>query len=260
MSTKQSFKIAGVDGCKGGWLVAIVEVKGKRHSFELTCMPPPITNFSDVLWATKGCKVVCIDIPIGLSDRDRRRCDQKAKEILGNRQCCVFFAPIRPILSYKRYPAANRTSRCLSGHGLSIQSFNIMDKIHQVDSVMTPNKQKRFREVHPEVCFWALNHGQPMQRKKTTDAGRKDRMRVLAPIFQNLRGIVTKDNRAKGVKVDDILDALVAAYTAGQVVLDNYSTLPARPQRDGKGLRMEILCPAACDPKFGVLKPPHLSC
>ena len=41
--------------------------------------------------------------------------------------------------------------------------------------------------------------------------------------------------------MDDALDALVAAWTAGQAVLGKVTTLPENPPRDRKGLRMEMV-------------------
>ena len=44
--------------------------------------------------------------------------------------------------------------------------------------------------------------------------------------------------------MDDALDAIVAAWTAGQAVLGKARTLPENPSLDSKGLRMEIVYPA----------------
>ena len=38
------------------------------------------------------------------------------------------------------------------------QTFGIIDKIHEVAEVMTTGKgHPNIREIHPELCFWALN-------------------------------------------------------------------------------------------------------
>lgn len=47
-----------------------------------------------------------------------------------------------------------------------------------------------------------------------------------------------------GYVMDDALDALVAAWTAGQTVIGKAETLPQNPEFDSKGLRMKILCPS----------------
>jgi len=43
--------------------------------------------------------------------------------------------------------------------------------------------------------------------------------------------------------MDDALDAVVAAWTAGEAVIGKAKTLPEEPQLDSKGLKMEMLYP-----------------
>jgi len=105
-------------------------------------------------------------------------------------------------------------------------------------------KQDKVREIHPEISFWALNGKKPMQYNKRKPLGRKERMELLSGIFQNLERIIAKARKPKEVATDDILDALVAAWTAGQTVMGKAGTLPQSPELDRKGLKMEILCPA----------------
>jgi predicted RNase H-like nuclease len=252
MGEAESFIVAGVDGCKAGWLVAVVEAKGL--SFESREMSVA-KDFADVLSATSDCEVVCIDIPIGLSDGDKpRACDVEAREILNKphesgkpRGSCVFPAPIRPCLDAPDYESActNSQKHTNPPKKLSKQTFNILPKVADVDNHLSrnPDIQRKVREIHPEVCFWALNHKQPMQHKKSKVVGREERIRVLTPIFPNVEQIVLEHRKAKAVAPDDILDALVAAWTAGQVVLDKAATLPAKPETDSNELRMEMVYP-----------------
>lgn len=250
MSTQRTFQVAGVDGCKAGWFVVITSATNRNSGtnpvsiFKLKSFFVA-SIFSEVLSETTDCELVCIDIPIGLSDGKRRECDVVARRILrGQRASSVFPAPVRQCLSAKDYKTASEISFEHSGKKLSCQSFNILAKIRQVDKEMTPRRQQRVREVHPEVSFWALNHGQPMQHKKSRVVGREERIRFLAPIFPNVEKIVAEARKPKEVAPDDILDALVAAWTAGQTVIGKASTLPERPELDSKALKMEILCPA----------------
>ncbi|MEK7993092.1 MAG: DUF429 domain-containing protein, partial [Planctomycetota bacterium] len=47
----------------------------------------------------------------------------------------------------------------------------------------------------------------------------------------------------RGYVMDDALDALVAAWTAGLAVRGKAQTLPEEPELDSKGLRMEMVHP-----------------
>jgi predicted RNase H-like nuclease len=252
MSAKHTFKVAGVDGCKAGWLVAIVEVKGKGRSFELRDMPLPVKSFKEVLSIKKksNCKIVCVDIPIGLRDGNgERECDKEARKMLKHRGCCVFRSPIRRCLKAPDYRSACAISQQHTSppKKLSKQTFNILQKIADVDSHLSRshNLQRRVREIHPEVSFCVLNGGKPIAHSKKKPAGRRKRIKLLVSIFPNVKQILKR--KPKKVAHDDILDALVAAYTAAQVAVGNAATLPQDPlpnNKDSKGLRMEIVYPA----------------
>jgi predicted RNase H-like nuclease len=251
MSAQQSFQVAGVDGCKAGWFVVVTSPAAKvanptnapfilevKHFFVAA-------NFAEVLSKTTDCKLVCVDIPIGLSDGDKpRECDIAARQILGRQASSIFPPPIRPCLSAKNYWAASKISLKYSGKKLNRQSFFLLDKIRQVDNVITPVLQRHIREIHPEISFWALNCFHPIQHRKRTLLGREERIKLLKPIFSNVQEIVAEARKPKKVAPDDILDALAAAWTASQIILQKAQTLPENPQLDSKDLKMEIVYPA----------------
>lgn len=260
MSAKQSFQVAGVDGCKAGWFVAIASmakylapqsfdsaqdgfIGGSPCVFKLKSSYVT-SSFSEVLSKTTDCELICIDIPIGLSDGVKpRECDIAARRLLsGPRASSVFPAPIRQCLCSKDYHTASKICLEHSGKKLNRQSYALLEKIRQVDDLMTPALQQRVREIHPEVSFWALNGQKPMRESKKTVSGQAHRHKLLLRIFTNMDSILA-NAPVRGYAMDDALDALVAAWTAGQVVLGKAKKLPENPELDNKGLRMEILCP-----------------
>lgn len=243
------FQVAGVDGCKDGWLIAIVSGKRKKvteNSWEFTFERVVIANtFAEVLSKTIDCVLVCIDIPIGLSNGDKpRQCDVMARRLLRRaRASSVFPAPIRPCLSATDYETACKISLEYSGKKLSKQSFALLRKIRQVDDLMAPPLQQRVREIHPEISFWAINNKKPIQQNKKTVPGQARRHRLLHDIFGNV-DIVLAYAPNSGYVMDDALDALVAAWTASQTIIGEAGTLPEEPEYDSRGLRMEIVHPA----------------
>jgi predicted RNase H-like nuclease len=254
MSPQESFEVAGVDGCKAGWFVVIASATktrraGHRHAlkFKDFCVA---RNFAEVLAKTRDCRLVCIDIPFGLSDTaEPRECDVAARQLLGGRRASsVFPPPIRQCLWAKDPQTASNICLEHSGKKLNRQSFFIMPKIRDVDQVMTPELQRRVREIHPEISFWALNGKKPTQHNKKRLVGRNERIRLLAPIFPAVQKLIAEARRPKQAAPDDILDALVAAWTAGRAAVGKAETLPQKPKLDGKGLRMEILYPVASAP------------
>ena len=249
-STKHLFQVAGVDGCKAGWFVVVASPAAKvanptNAPFILELKHFFVADFAEVLSKTTNCKLVCVDIPIGLSDDDKpRECDIAARQILGRQASSIFPPPIRPCLSAKDYKTTCKICYEYSGKKLTRQSFFLLDKIRQADDLMTPELQQRVREIHPEISFWALNNKKTMRHNKRKFAGRNERMKLLTRIFLNVEEIVAEACKPKKVAPDDILDALAAVWTASQIILQQAQTLPENPQFDSRDLRMEIVYPA----------------
>ena len=253
----KSFQVAGIDGCKAGWFVAVVSAMEVGTGVSTTCVYAlqefwVAHNFNEILPKIKQFELVCVDIPIGLSDGPyERACDLAARKLLGQpRSRSVFPAPLRPALRANDRETSSRiTLECTKARrkgpvGVNKQTFSLFRGVKDVDGQIEPFKQDRIREVHPEISFWAINNQKPMQHSKKRLIGRKERMKLLAPIFSDIEKIVAETRKPKEVAPDDILDALVAAWTAGQTVIGKAETLPKNPEFDSKGLRMEILGPA----------------
>ncbi|WP_165787131.1 DUF429 domain-containing protein [Pseudohalioglobus lutimaris] len=229
----------GVDGCKGGWLFA------KILDGELSFGTVPSIGVL-VEKAAEGSRIF-IDIPIGLRSKsaDARLCDREARQILKpRRNSSVFNAPIRELLSTEDYASANALSKRLINKGISKQSFNIMDKIREVDDLLQGSAKARalLREVHPEVCFWSLAGGIAMEHSKKSEEGFNERLEHIQEYLPNARravlGAIDHYPRSNVAK-DDILDAVVAAITASYP--DRWATLPAAPELDEAGLPMEMV-------------------
>lgn len=248
MSTKQLFHVAGVDGCKAGWFAAIASVTKKSetdisYGFDLENVFIART-FAEVLSKTSDCKLVCVDIPIGLSDGDKpRECDSQARELLrGRRASSVFPTPIRPCFSAVDYETASKISFEHTGKKLNKQTFALIKKIREVDDLMTPELQNRVREIHPEVLFWAINCRKPIELNKKTIPGQALRHSLLQRIFTDIDSVLVRAP-ISGYAMDDALDAIVAAWSAGHAVIGKAKTLPEKPPLDNKVLKMEILYP-----------------
>jgi len=235
--------VYGLDGCKGGWCAIRLDIEDD----EVRVHDPEILTFADVV-ATDAA-VICIDIPIGLSpDSHKRGCDIEAKRLLGwPRMSSVFLAPARGVielnLSWENYAVVNAEHRRITGRGLAKQSFAIAPKIKEVDDHMTPTLQKHVREVHPELCFWALA-GHPMRHNKKHPEGRDERWALLRDVIPSLgpEPLLPSDI-GQPCAMDDYIDAMIAAWTAVCIIRGSATSIPAEPEYDGQGLRMEMWRP-----------------
>lgn len=232
---------AGVDGCPGGWVIALQDLDSG------TVASAWASTFEDVLALPQEPRVIAVDVPIGLlsqAQRGGRDCDKEARKILGHRGSSVFSAPTRPALDalargmpYDGVSKANRASSP-AGIGLSKQSFAIMPKIADVDGAMTPALQDRVFEVHPEVSFSAASGGRVLLSKKRAP-GRVARERILEQVeFEPWT--VWFAERPPRSGLDDLLDACIACWTAGRIATGAAACVPPSPGVDDRGLRMEI--------------------
>ena len=199
--------LAGVDGCRGGWVVA--------WDGGAQVLP----TFADIV--SRRFHLMLIDVPIGLLDAGPRRCDIEARSLIGARRSSVFPAPSRSLLRSGRY-----AGQC------SVQLWHILDKIREVDTSMKPALQRRVREAHPEVSFALLNGG-PLRYAKKQPEGETERRRLLRPLFGELRPV-------PGAARDDVLDAHVLLWSARRLVRSEARVLGSG-ERDGSGLKCEIV-------------------
>lgn len=230
--------VAGADGCRRGWFRASRETGTGELRFDV------YEEASALLRAAPSPRVLGLDIPIGLPEQGRRACDEAARDVLGPRRSSVFAAPIRAALRAASREDASRITFECDGRRVSTQAWGIYPKIRSVDMLLTvsPEARARIREVHPEVCFWAWNAGQPMPASKKTRAGSLRRRRLVEGWLGT--GVVASARRRvakRDVTDDDLLDALAALWTATRIVAGQARTLPAVPPVDATGLRMEIV-------------------
>lgn len=213
-------RIAGVDGCRSGWVVVTCD------GHQLTDIR--VVTTAEELWSLDVDRIA-IDIPIGLPDSGTRACDRIARAALGPRRCSVFPAPCRAVLRAESYDEALAVSRRVSGVGLSRQSFNLLPKIRQIDDRISPADQGRFRETHPELAFARLAGG-PLPVPKRHPEGRAIRASLLR------RAGWALPLRVSGAAPDDLSDAAALALATGLGLLKPLGD----GSTDGRGLRMEI--------------------
>jgi predicted RNase H-like nuclease len=212
--------VAGVDGCRAGWIV-VHEGHAEVHA-----------DFAAVLAALPDDAVVAVDMPIGLVDEHipgGRDVDRAARLELGRKRSSVFSAPPRCALGARTLPDARRR-----GARLTLQTLNLLPRIEDVDAVMTPELQSRVFEVHPELSFGAMAGGSPVLTPKRSAAGSKERRALLQ------RAGVCVPERPTGAAADDLLDACALMWSARRIAGGTASRLPDPPSRDSRGLSMEL--------------------
>ena len=228
-----------MDGCRAGWIALALDERG-AHSHLVASSIAEVAR-------RHPAGLLLVDIPIGLRDAepDERRCDLEARALLGPRGSSVFPAPCRAAIGLATYREASAENHRRTGRRLSKQAFSIAPRILDVEEYLRRSWASGpvIREMHPEVCFWGLA-GRPMAHSKRTAEGAAERLAVLADRLPTAPAIVDDVTRAharRDLGQDDVIDALVGAVTARLGASSDLKTLPATPERDARGLRMEIV-------------------
>lgn len=218
--------VVGVDGYREGWVVVLLEA---GRFFAASVHP----RFGNVLTEYPDVQVIAVDIPIGLPQGQPREADLAARRFLRKAASSVFSCPPREVLECATYGEASETAVRLTGKGISKQSFALGRRILEVDDLVQSGDN--VIEVHPEVSFRALAN-RPLDRKKSW-AGAMQRRDVLAQTGIDLPSSLGVAGIAP---FDDVLDAAVAAWSAGRYARGEARSLPEDPPLDHKGRPVAI--------------------
>lgn len=235
--------VAGADGYRDGWVVVLWQPATgtlRRRTVDAT---------GSLLDLPEAPIVLGVDMVIGLPDRASpggRHCDRAARQLLGHpRGTSVFSPPAYDALEATTYDEAQRRNRASGpdAPGLSKQTFYLMPKMKVLAKRMAPARQEHVREVHPELAFYAMNSGAPVEASKHTEAGRSARAALLtAHGFPDIEDTIL--HIANGsLGADDVLDAHAACWTARRIQDGTAKRCPPRDEqapRNDRGLRMEI--------------------
>jgi threonine dehydratase len=246
--------LAGVDGCKGGWVAVFAQPDGK-------VLPPRVaTRFADIAFGEERPAIIAVDMPIGLPEQSPaggRLAEREVRALLGDRKSSVFRIPSRraveasvapePADDRERFFAACAIARETSDDRkcFAKQGFYILDKVAEVDAFLREDGGDRGRvfETHPELAFVMMNGGAPLAMPK------KVKSRVHPPGLDLRRQLLVRAGvdagiaamkAPKGTGDDDLIDALACLVTARRLFRREARSYPQDPPRDAFGLPMAI--------------------
>ncbi|MFD0678684.1 MULTISPECIES: DUF429 domain-containing protein [unclassified Paenibacillus] len=230
----------GIDGCRGGWIaITLSSLSGHAETYLFSSLFALWEELSDA-------ELLLLDMPMGLKSegREERRCDLLARQLLRPlRTSSIFPAPVRGVLDAADYAEANGINRRMGERGLSKQTWHLVPKIREADSLLRSEEGacRKFREAHPEVCFATL-FGAPMTFNKKTEEGYRERMDYLLTLFPAADKVIeqamTQFRRSAAAR-DDFVDALVLAVS-GVVSKGDLNSIPDPPEQDEYGIPMSI--------------------
>ena len=152
--------IAGVDGCRAGWLC--LHKNGTQVAGDV------FPTFQRLLEQLSLTTIVAIDIPIGLPTAGERACDRMARQLLGApRASSVFPARILTVVHETGYRAGCEKHRGVDGRPFATGLCDPSEDPGGERVALEPGwRADRIKEIHPEVSFAEWNGGRAMQHVK----------------------------------------------------------------------------------------------
>ncbi|WP_335904806.1 serine/threonine dehydratase [Bosea sp. Tri-49] len=236
--------IAGVDGCKAGWIAAFADQVGQEPPFFRI-----FQRWTDLLAGSPVPALIAVDMPIGLPDRiidSGRGPEQAVRALLGERQSSVFSIPSRSAVQAEDYGEVCGLALATSEppRKVSKQGFHLFPRIREIDALLRtePEWRERIFETHPELAFRTMRGAPLVHPKKikgvVNPAGMAERRALL--LTAGLPEGIVQAKPPRGAAADDALDALAALVVARHIAAGRGKPFPDPPGRDSQGLPIAI--------------------
>lgn len=229
----------GVDGCKGGWIAAIIKYG--------TLVIRKFNNINDIVKEYPDFDEFFVDMVIGLpSNKDHVRPDTYARRIIKERGSTIFPAPCRQAVYADTVGEAYEENERILGKKFTPLTVGIIPKMREVDTFLqnNPGFKNVIKESHPEVCFARMN-GRTMQSKKSEIDGMEERINLLTGYISEISSSkISAMAKSMKCNVDDILDAICLAVTANIATQGYVESIPENPMKDETGLLMQMMIPS----------------
>lgn len=235
---RENITSIGVDGCKGGWIEAIL----KRGKLEIN----KFNNIDEIVNEHSDFDDFLIDMVIGLqSSKNHVRPDTCARQIIKKRTSAIFPAPCRQAVYANTIAEAYDENERVLGKKFTPLTVGIIPKIKELDSFLQKNQKYKnvIRESHPEVCFARLN-GEALLSKKSDNDGIVERFNLLTRYLPDL-SLTNLYALAKNLKcsIDDIVDAICLSITSNVAAQGYFEIIPQIPMEDETNLLMQMVIP-----------------
>jgi predicted RNase H-like nuclease len=222
--------VAGVTPCRRGWLVAPAKLQGTIFAPE---DPIHIETFVDVVDQRPSFSVIALNAPVGYLNQTvagGRTCDREARALLGRRGAAIKSAPVRT--------ESRRDIDLLPDH-LDAISRTLLPRYREVATEMAPFRQRTIYEVHSDLSFYQLNADVPLQWSKNSEKGREERRALLELKVPGVDRVLEAE--VSGATISHLLDVAAFMWTARRIFAHAVVRMPADPEWDDEGLRMEIV-------------------
>jgi predicted RNase H-like nuclease len=192
--------------------------------------PVRLEAFVEVVDMRPAFSTVALNAPIGNLDQaiaGGRTCDREARALLGRRGASIKSAPVG---------VDTGADIDLRPDHLDAVSRTLLPR--EVAAEMAPFRQRTIFEVHSDLSFYQLNGDVPLQWSKRSEKGVQERRALLEERVPGVTRVL--DAEIPGATLSHLLDAAAFLWTARRIFAHAAIRIPADPEWDEQGLRMEM--------------------
>lgn len=194
--------------------------------------PVRLEAFVEVVDMRPAFSTVALNAPIGNLDQaiaGGRTCDREARALLGRRGASIKSAPVG---------VDTGADIDLRPDHLDAVSRTLLPRYREVAAEMAPFRQRTIFEVHSDLSFYQLNGDVPLQWSKRSEKGVQERRALLEERVPGVTRVL--DAEIPGATLSHLLDAAAFLWTARRIFAHAAIRIPADPEWDEQGLRMEM--------------------
>jgi len=237
MAPKVPYKmLGGVVPCPGGWLVLPARLAAVTVIVE---EPMVLNTLVEVLDFKPRFEAAAIFAPVGFEDEPigpYRPCDAEARQMVGWPR----LAAIKPIPSRAALRAKTREDAKELEPWLTNDDFRRWKWIREAEQEFQPFHQRNWFAAHPDLSFYVLNGDKPITSSPYQTDGVYERLNLIKSKLPGVEDAVTATPPA-GAGQFHLLQAAGLLWTARRAAGRAVNRLPADPNWDNAGLRMELV-------------------
>jgi predicted RNase H-like nuclease len=228
--------IAGVVPCPGGWLVQPGRLLGVTIAPD---EPHVLATLAEVIDYRPTYAVIVLGVPVGIVDAPNggyRDCDLAAREMLGwPRRVDIPRVPSREALYAPSFEEAKRAEPWLTP--LAYRRFRWL---REVDKEIKPYHQRRIYSASPELSFYVVHGDTPTNSSPFWHDGPHERLELIRERLPGLKALA-HSVPPSGAALRHVVDAAGLLWTARRIAGKAITRLPAHPQWDSDGRRIELV-------------------
>ena len=227
--------LGGVVPCPGGWLILPARLANVTVIVE---DPEVVPTLIDVLEYKPKFEAGAIFTPVGFFDEPNgphRPCDEEARAMIGWPR----LVSVRPIPSRAALRADTREQAQELEPWLTNDDLRRFRWMKEAEEHFQPFHQRNWFAGHPELSYYVLNGDKPVTSSPYQSDGVIERMNLIKAKLPGAEEAVVKTPPAGAAQIH-LLQAAGLLWTARRAAGRAINRLPADPNWDSSGLRMEL--------------------